>query len=151
VSRTLANFRDNGYNMFARTSPAWGEPVALHDAAPPAPDGSIVKITSRFHDTNGDRDVLRIEGQLTKDAKVPRDATLLIVDADGRTRGEAVFDYLPFTNDALRWNRPIKRGFDGYLVGPDASTAYRVLVIDRADGKPWYALPLRVTSTDTGS
>lgn len=128
---SLQLMRRQRVSMFA-------EPAhALLEAGWRAPQGEAstpavahVAAIRPFRDEVSGRDVVAIEGWVSRIEGRPRDPVLVVVDAGGEVRGLAKFSFLGPDKPAARLNVPAKRGFDGYVVEPRPGEALRVLVLD---------------------
>jgi hypothetical protein len=131
VEKTLALMRERRLSMFgepafALLSEGWRAPAGNH-AVPP---DSRAFGNRTFRDEASGREVLSIEGWLTRIEDRPRDAALVVVDQAGAIRGLARFSYVGPGKRGMRLNVPAKRGFDGYVIAPREGEALRVLVLD---------------------
>ena len=143
---TQQRFRENRWSMFRVDTST--QPLALdrvQDRLPPAPAGSAVVLGETIDDPLNHRQVVRFEGRYPQAAGLPRHPALVVIDADARVSGEAIFSFLPEVTMSPLWNVPRKNGFDGYIVAPQAGKSYRVVLFDLDSGQPVHGLPVRVS------
>ncbi|UXI67514.1 hypothetical protein [Tahibacter amnicola] len=137
-------FRERRWSMFIQSPPS--NPLALVEPVPAAPATSLVVLGDVFDDTWGQRQVIRVSGRYAKDAPIPDKPLLIIVDESGHVHGEAILSHLPYAQRALRFNTPVARGFDGYVIAPKKDTKYRLLLIDADQQLPVTALAFTLPS-----
>lgn len=141
VGRTLALLRERRLAMFGGGWQAVGEPWngSLDMTAP-----LRAQLLQRdwVADAASERPALHFSGVI--DAATPRPAgtRLLVLDAASQVRGHAQISFIAPQKSSLRLDLPLKRGFDGYIAGYDASQAYRLVAADFGSGRAWPVLEI---------
>lgn len=143
VLETLGLLRERHLSMF-------GEPAfALWDSAwTPSANGAApaekawLRVQSTFEDDAG-RVIGRFEGVLPEGIRPRLDDVLVVVDASNARRGMAKMGFPGFDEDALRFDRPPLRGFDGYLLAPQPGELFDLLILDAESGAITARLALR--------
>jgi|GEM_PF-59524 len=145
VLDTLERLRRQHLSMYSE--PAYALIEKGWTAAAPIPSTTPdagARILREFDDTLGLRRVAAFEGWLPHIEHLPRNPVICVVDASGKLRGLAKTSFIGPEKKTLRLNRPRKRGFDGYVLDPQAGEALRVVVLGASGQDVIASVDLRI-------
>ena len=130
VVRTLALLKNHNVAMFADPTwhlvgDYWRGLLKTTDAF--AADARIVDV---IRDSQADATDARFVGAFSKIGGLPSNAQIAVVDSGNRVVGLAEFSFIRLDSEALRFDLPRKRGFDGYIHGYNASEPYRLVLLE---------------------
>ena len=89
-----------------------------------------------LRDLRDDRPIARFDGWISSGIKeAQKGGFLAVLDIDNHIVGFAEYSFIRPGSQALRFDVPRKRGFDGYIRDYDPMARYRVVVIDGLHGE----------------
>ncbi|GAA0713694.1 hypothetical protein [Dokdonella soli] len=140
--RHLSMFAEPAFNLVEH---GWHAPAQM-----PAPLArAYAHVMREFDDPQGHRRVADFEGWMPRVRGVPSEPVLVVVDAQGAMRGLAKLSFIGPGKDSLRFNIAHKRGFDGYVLDPQADEHLSVLVLDTSNTQVLATIPLHVPNDST--
>lgn len=132
--RTLHYFRERRLAMYARPGTDW---LGKAYTAALQPAGTIHAHPIQLEALTDQRDgraIARFEGWIASGIReAQHDGQLVVLDDASRVVGFAEYSFIRPGAEALRFDLPRKRGFDGYIRDYDANAGYRLVLLQGLD------------------